>query len=204
MPLQRTVIPTAVPPTRSRPGKTLFRVSIAWHTSLILCLIVLKAIGWDTHAWFGRLGQADGVVIESTYSSEVCGKTGLCQPVYRSEIAFTDGGGRSRRFHTRWVEQFKPGKEVTVEYFIGRASQARIRNTADMTGWIWMVLSGLCGLGFPAIIGCTVVACQELHTLWKKRALTPRPSRSAVFGYLAMSVLSLLAEATLGLYLYWY
>ena len=64
--------------------------------------------------------------------------------------------------------------------------------------------SGLCGLGFPAIIGCTVVACQELHTLWKKRAITSRSSRSSVLGYLAMSALALLAEATLGLYLYWY
>jgi hypothetical protein len=196
------MILTAMPPARSSQWKTLVRVSIGWHISLILCLIVLEAIGWDTHAWFGRLGQAEGVILESTYWSEICGK--LCQPVYRSEVAFTDGGGRSRRFHIRWVEQFKPGKGVTVEYFIGRASQARIRNTADMTGWIWMVLSGLCGLGFPAIIGCTVVACQELHTLWKKRALAPRPSRNSVLGYLAMSALALLAEATLALYLYWY
>ncbi len=119
------MIPTAVPPARSRPLKTLFRVSIGWHTSLILCLIVFKATGWDTHGWFGRLGQAEGVVLESMYWSEICGKSGLCHAVYRSEVAFTDGGGRSRRFHTRWLEQFKPGKEVTVEYFIDVSRPSR-------------------------------------------------------------------------------
>jgi hypothetical protein len=164
---------------------------------------LFKNLGWETHDWFGRLSEGRGAVVRSTHSREICGKTGICAPVFLSEVTFKDSGGHLRRFETELMVQYDPGTEVLVEYYRGRPLHARIRLTADMQGAAWQVLSGVCGLGWPLAIGGLIVACQSLASLIRRGRTGVWPSIAGIVLHVIMLMVALLAELSLAAYLYW-
>jgi hypothetical protein len=141
--------------------RDLFWSSLTFFLGLCMVALSFRNLGWDTRAFAGRLQSTEGHVLTSVDDGEICSKGGGCSPMYKTTVGY-DGGHRDRVFSTRWGAHYQPGESVNVEHAIGRSSMARIVLTADLSVGFGTVLTAVCGLGFPVLIGGLVMLVKAL------------------------------------------
>jgi hypothetical protein len=170
--------------------RDLFWPSVTFFVGVCLVAVSFRSLGWETRSLAGRLQPIVGHVLTSVDDGESCARGG-CRPMYRTSVVYDSGHG-DRVFSPRWLARYQPGESVEVEHAIGRPGMARMVRAPDLPTGLGTLLTMVCGLGVPALIGGLVM-------LTKALASGGRPDRRVGLVWLAGLAFTL----PLGWFIYW-